>query len=68
LQGYAIDRVDFVSYARDISHRSGSGPPDAFNGDLIMLIDVVQGSISGEECGSETAVLYELDSDAFTDG
>ena len=68
MEGYAVNGVDLEADSGDVAHGSGSGAADALDEDLVVFVDVVEGSVAGEECGGEAAVLDELDPDALADG
>jgi hypothetical protein len=42
LEGHSVDRVDFESNARDVSHALALGSADPFDPDLVVLVDEVE--------------------------
>lgn len=68
VQGDAVYGADLEADSRDVAHGPSAGPVDPLDHDLVVLVDVVEGPVSGEKCGCEASVLDDLDPDALPDG
>src|SRR3990172_7408728 len=67
VQGDIVDLDDLVAHARQVAVRAARPPADAFDEDLVVLVDEVDRPVAHGESRDLPAVLDELDLHALAD-